>query len=99
MTLHTDTANHETSRAECAAFATREAGPYAAYVSMDGKRIVTFTGDTLGTITSTGRPQRISGYLSTALTPFRAVGIDGRTYFGRMHGPGLYVRLRVAKSH
>jgi hypothetical protein len=93
-----DAKNQETSKQEVANFLTREAGPYTAYVSSDGKRITTWMGETLATITSTGTPFKTGGWLSSTLTPFRAKGIDGRMYFGRFHGPGVYVKMRPAKA-
>jgi len=93
-----DTKNQETSANEVAAFRTREVGPYLGYVSADGKRITTWMGETLAIITSVGVPFKTSGWMSTTLTPFRAKGIDGRWYFGRFHGPNIYVRMRPAKN-
>ena len=93
-----DANNLETSKREVADFLAREAGPYTAYVSDDGKRITTWMGETLATITSTGTPFKITGWMSSTLTPFRAKGIDGRMYFGRFHGPGIYVRMRPSKG-
>lgn len=89
--------NQLTSQREVHDFKSRaEHTPYTAYLSSDGARITTWMGDTLATVTSTGKPYRSNfGNLST---PFRAKGIDGRMYFGRHNGPGMYLRLRPAKD-
>jgi hypothetical protein len=90
--------NASTSAQEVAEFKTREAAPYTAYLSSDGKRITTWTGETLGAIISTGTPIKSRGWDTNTHTPFRARCIDGRVYFGRHNGGGVYLRMRPLKK-
>lgn len=89
--------NRDTSDREVREFKTREPGPYTAYLSSNGKHITTWMGDVLATITSVGKPARAFRNREK-LTPFRARGIDGRTYYGRHNGPGMHLRMRPAKG-
>jgi hypothetical protein len=69
---------------------------YTAYLSND-KRIVTFTGDTLAEVTRITSYRVVGGSLTNARGSFWAIGIDGRTYYGRHNGTGMYCRMRLAK--
>jgi hypothetical protein len=86
--------NEERSRCECLEFesAAADPRPYFAYLSSDGKRVTTFTGDTLATLVHVGKTWR--GPSGNKWTAFRAAGIDGRIWHGRHNGPGMYLRMR-----
>lgn len=90
------TRNRETSAREVEAFKTREAGPYTAYLSGDGKYITTWMGDKLAEVTSVGATYRTN--FGNKVTPFRARGIDGRTYHGRHNGGNMHLRMRPTKG-
>lgn len=90
-----ESANQETSKREVSEFTKGEALVWVAYLSSDGKRVTTWMGETLATITSMGKPYRSN--LGSVCTPFRAKGIDGREHYGRHNGPGMHLRLRAAK--
>lgn len=65
-----------------------------AYVSSDGRRLQTWPGGVLGSLTVTGRARTPSGTLLTCY----AVTLGGRRYFGRGEGPGMILKLRPAVS-
>lgn len=100
--------NEETSRAEVILF---KSDPipygkrYVAYLRNDDKpsmhssafRITTWTGETLAQVNAiTFRSERHSP-LTDIRGSFWATGIDGRTYYGRHNGEGIYCTLRLAK--
>lgn len=87
--------NEEISKAEVEAFKAGKVDLTVGYLSSDGLRITTWTGDTLAVVTSTGKPYRAN--LGSTCTPFRAKGIDGRMYYGRHNGTGMHLKLRVTK--
>lgn len=92
-----DARNRETSAREVRDFKARtEPVPYTAYLSSDGKRITTWMGETLATIASVGKPAQAFGNRDK-LTPFRAIGIDGRVYYGRHNGPSMSLVMRPLK--
>jgi hypothetical protein len=92
----TDERNRETSRQEVAAFRVRSVGPYTAYLSSDSKRITTWIGETLATVISTRKPYRAFGRV--LVTPFSAIGIDGRKYHGTHNGAGMHLTIRPSNS-
>lgn len=71
---------------------------YTAYLSSDGARLTTWTGDTLAEVIfiKSRKPAR-RGYMSDVAGSLRAVGIDGRAYYARHNGPGMYCRMRLCK--
>lgn len=103
--------NEERSRAEVFEFMHRRGanapsedtkGPYLAYLRgvrfLSGEtepHITTFTGDVLARVTWEGESFR--GNMGNTWTPFRALGIDGREWYGRHNGAGMYLRMRPRK--
>jgi hypothetical protein len=93
--------NEERSQAEVYRFTVLEpmthgSPAWGAYLSND-KRITTWTGQTLANVTRITSYRVVSGYLTDSRGSFRAIGIDGRTYFGTHNGTGMCCRLRLAK--
>lgn len=91
--------NEQRSLAEVHAFTLyplKHGKPYYAYLSND-RRITTWMGDTLATVT------KITSYRAYCFGhphergTFWAIGIDGRTYYGRHNGTGMHCRMRLAK--
>lgn len=105
--------NEERSRAERIEFRAKSlqhGQSYTAYLTRDrdasndlgsprptGMRITTFTGDTLAHVTRYSA-RKVRGVLSDVRGSFWACGIDGRTYYGRHNGPGVYCTMRLAKG-
>lgn len=87
--------NAEISRGEVYRFMDARPSKKNGYLSMDGKRITTYTGETLASVTYTGTT--FTGNMGNEWTPFRATGINGRQYFGRHNGPGMCLTMRAIK--
>lgn len=83
---------------DCSAFAEREdfirAQAYFAYLSGDGKRIMTWTGHTLAQVSR--ETVRRVGY-GGERTYLRAVDSRGQAWHGTSPGRNMYCRLRRAK--
>ena len=85
---------------EFAAGAVRGSESYAAYLTHDadrGYRITTFVGDTLALVTSIASRKDSQSWVTDTRGSFWAVGIDGRHYYGRHNGVGLWCRMRLGK--
>jgi hypothetical protein len=91
--------NELLSHAERVQFVTKplKAGEkYTAYLSSDRKRITTWTGETLGQVTSITRRRVRNSPMTDECGTFTAVAIDGRQYKGRHNGTGMYCTLQLA---
>jgi hypothetical protein len=65
---------------------------FGAYVSSDGKSIMTWTGDSLGSC-HLGAGWRVRSFTGSRM--FQATAwVNGREFTGRKFGPGMYVSLR-----
>ena len=71
-----------------------KADVFAAYISLDGKRITTWSGGELAKVVSLGRT---GGGFGGTQHHVRAVAPDGLHWYGRNGGTGMYVNLRRAK--
>lgn len=95
--------NEDISRAEVIEFKRKPlpvGESYSAYLarSPDGAYLITtFTGDVLATVTSINS-WRAHGWQTDQRGTFWARGIDGRMYYGRHNGTGMYCRMRVSKN-
>lgn len=92
--------NEQRSRAEQIDFKSRPlpyGASYFAYLSGDRRRITTFTGESLAYVTDIHSRKDYRSVLTNERGSFWARGIDGRVYYGRHNGPGVYCRLRLAK--
>lgn len=107
-TTTTDERNAETSRREVAAFLADAPGPYVAYGATQpsgldpmrrlhyGDSITTWTGDKLARVIESREP--FHDNLGGIRQNFRALGINGATYFGTAYlSAGDYVRMRPVK--
>jgi hypothetical protein len=91
--------NEEKSKAEVAAFIAQplpRGQSYVAYLARD-KRIATWTGDTLAEVTRITSYRAVGSSLTNERGSFWCIGVDGRTYYGRHNGVGLYCRMWLAK--
>jgi len=97
--LDTDARNAAISAEQVRGFKARERDVEFAYLSSDGKKITTWTGDELGVIVSQ-KTARVGFPEMNGRRPVRYFvtvrGIDGRVWCGTGPGPGMYVRLRVS---
>jgi len=96
----TEARNIETSRLEVATFKSGVYSRYFAYLSKD-RRITTWMGDTLATVTWMGAEYRCPGFggFPSVRQNFTARGIDGRAWYGTFYkSSGDYVRMRVKKE-
>ncbi|MDE2097483.1 MAG: hypothetical protein KGL39_09580 [Patescibacteria group bacterium] len=92
--------NDDRSRAERIEFISRplpHGATYTAYLSADKARITTFTGETLAYVTGIHSRKDYRAWLTNERGSFWAEGIDGRVYYGRHNGAGVYCRMRLAK--
>lgn len=62
------------------------------YVSGDGQWLTTWVGNRIARLHATGKAPAFG----CMLTCYSAT-IEGRHYYGRGHGPGMYLRLRAGK--
>lgn len=85
---------YECSKAADIAYLTKHSR-LAAYLSSDGKRITTWPGLTIATVT--GSHVVDFGYCRNQVS-FDAVMDDGTQLYGRGPGKGMYCRLRVRKA-
>ena len=75
--------NEERSRAEVIEFSAEPPRtPYVAYLSGDRRRITTWMGETLATVSAITQRS------------FTAQGINGRAYHGMHNGPQMFCRMR-----
>ena len=85
---------------ECAAITDREAiecgDDIYAYVSSDGKRIITWAGIELMRVTHNGTAH--SGFHFTVMHYIRAIAPNGKTYYGKNGGNGMAIRLKANKG-
>lgn len=94
--------NGDRSRAEVIEFCARPlpyGQTYTAYLTRlatGGWAITTWPGDTLATVTSITF-RRVAGPMTDTRGSFWARGIDGRLYYGRHSGTGMYCGMRLAK--
>jgi hypothetical protein len=100
--LSTDERNAATSRDQVQAFVSDPlpyGKSYTAYLSENAAdpRIVTWVGDTLAVVTKITRRRGTGSWVTNERGSFWARGIDGRIYYGRHNGSGLWVRMRLAK--
>jgi hypothetical protein len=72
------------------------AGPFYCYVSSDGKRVTTWTGGTLGTVTNYGESR--AGWNGGTIARFHVTDVHGRKWYGRGGGRGMCCTLRLAKN-
>jgi hypothetical protein len=91
--------NDERSRAEIIKFrANPPTGSYCAYLSVDKRTITTFMGGKLADVlTIKNNPVRNSPYTNERGS-FWARCIDGRLYYGRHNGAGMYCLMRPSKK-
>src|SRR5690348_1144288 len=95
----TDERNRETSAREVAEFISNPPARYMAYISSDHKRVITWMGDTLGTITRYSEYRTPTFGWPSTRAAIRVRGINGREYFGTFYvSSGDYCRLQAAKS-
>jgi hypothetical protein len=73
----------------------KETGKLTAYLSSDGKRITTWPGLIIATVTSSHVVN--FGYCRDQMS-FDAVMADGTRLYGRGPGNGMYCRLRVRRA-
>lgn len=83
------------SHAERVSFVLEAPAKYHAYLSSDGKRITTWTGETLAEVTRITRYRVTNSPYTNERGTFRAEAIDGRTYTGRHNGPGMHCTMAV----
>ncbi len=86
--------NELRSDLEVLEFIRDEPSPVFAYPSIDGRRITNFMGATLARVTDLG-PLYQGGFHGNYRQTFRAMGINGRTYFGTIYG--TYCRMRTTR--
>jgi len=72
------------------------AGPFYAYLACDGKRVTTWTGGTLGDVSSLGVSR--SGWHGSEIARFHVRDIHGQWWQGRGAGRGVACTLRRMKS-
>lgn len=70
---------------------------YVAYLSESRNVITTWMGDTLASVTRRSQWKAPWGVYSRECGAFRAIGVDGRTYYGRDNGPNMSCTLRLSK--
>ena len=70
---------------------------YTAYLASDGKSLTTFPGQTLTRTISGLTPRRV-GFGGAERLYFRAVGINGVSYWGFAMGRGAYARMYAMKN-
>lgn len=88
--------NEETSALEVHHFASWPHPDYFAYLSDDGKRLTTFMGDELATVTQSSVAHGCN-FGGGDRTYFRAVDSQGRHWYGSSPGRNMYARMRRAK--
>lgn len=99
--------NEDRSRAEVIEFKLQPlpyGESYVAYLKRDmtdgrvtGVRVTTWTGETLANVTSLNSSRVWNSIYTDTRGSFWAKGIDGRVYYGRHNGEGMYCRMRLAK--
>jgi hypothetical protein len=99
--------NEERSQAEVYGFTMRplpHGESYMAYLSGNAEKgkgyqgaITTFMGDVLAHVTRITSYRVTDSPTTNERGSFWAIGIDGRTYYGRHNGRGMYCRMRLAK--
>jgi hypothetical protein len=70
------------------------ADSFCGYMSGDGRRITTWTGGSLATVTQRARHR---GGFGGDYWTFRAVSPDGARWYGRGAGPEMFARLKRSK--
>lgn len=68
------------------------------YLSESRNVITTWMGDTLASVTRRKQWKSSRGGYSSERGSFWAIGVDGRTYYGRDNGPGMSCTLRLSKN-
>ena len=71
-------------------------GPFLGYISSDGATFTTWTGGTLGRVTSHSSYR--GGWHGSRLHCYRVRDVHGADWFGRSAGPGMCIRLRPCKG-
>lgn len=78
--------NEATSHLEVDVFRFTDYPGYTAYLSSDARSVTTWMGHTLGRV------------ISTNGTGIEVRAINGRRYYGRPNGPGMWINLRQYKQ-
>lgn len=66
-----------------------------AYTSSDGKKITTWPGNELMKITYNGTAR--TGFYSSTIHYIRAVAPNGREYYGKNGGNGMWIKMKPRK--
>lgn len=68
---------------------------YSAYLSSDGKNVTTWTGAALARVTEHGTAR--TGFHGSEIHYIRAKDTQGREWYGKNGGPGMFIGLKLAK--
>lgn len=95
------THNHVRSQLEVSLFHSDplpHGASYRAYLSEGRNVITTWMGDKLASVTRRKQWKALHGMYSRERGSFWAMGIDGRTYYGRDSGPDMLCTLRLSRK-
>ncbi len=73
-------------------------GKILGYLSADGRKVTTWTGEPLLTVTQSSQSSAGGFCYGTTITHVCAVDGKGRRWYGRGPGEGMYIRMTRAKG-